>query len=347
MDVNVTPTGYAFVGTSAANLETSLRNYDHYKEDSRTLWEKLRGKDVSHDELRRRARAGFVDRKTNEVNRALASIETSRQKLKAQLKKLGIEEADLNTFKTKLEKFQQKNAPTAAAMQIPATWTTKWRTAKNYHLEPVTGAEFKRIKNMFSDATHVGEGGRDQKLLKPYSRLGVLRVWRVENRDLWTLYQTHGSQMQRKKCGGHERELFHVTNETALDSILTRGFTDAYAGSSAGTAFGEGVYFADDMGKSDQYASVFSQGQFKNKFVALVCDVNLGCSLSWQRDCTPDPNNCFVTPRALKNLPGSTSDVYDSIIVNLARLRFREYVLFNDAAKNGAYPKYVVTYRRE
>jgi hypothetical protein len=42
-----------------------------------------------------------------------------------------------------------------------------------------------------------------------------------------------------------------------LHSILTGGLDPRYcrAGQGAGAAYGEGVYFAEDSGKADQYAS--------------------------------------------------------------------------------------------
>jgi hypothetical protein len=54
----------------------------------------------------------------------------------------------------------------------------------------------------------------------------------------------------------NEKFLLHSPNMQALHSILEHGFNEHYAGSNAGTAYGEGSYFAEDIGKTDQYAQI-------------------------------------------------------------------------------------------
>ena len=52
-----------------------------------------------------------------------------------------------------------------------------------------------------------------------------------------------------------EALLLHGTSAAKLLSVLANGLNERYSGSSAGTAFGDGVYLAEDVAKTDQYAA--------------------------------------------------------------------------------------------
>jgi hypothetical protein len=51
----------------------------------------------------------------------------------------------------------------------------------------------------------------------------------------------------------NEVRLLHGTKPDLVWSIVQQGLNERLAGASAGTAFGDGSYFADDAGKIDQY----------------------------------------------------------------------------------------------
>ena len=51
----------------------------------------------------------------------------------------------------------------------------------------------------------------------------------------------------------------HGTNPSVLEEILTNGLNPRLSGSNAGTAFGEGIYLAEDVGKTDQYVTADSK----------------------------------------------------------------------------------------
>lgn len=59
--------------------------------------------------------------------------------------------------------------------------------------------------------------------------------------------------------GANEVMLLHGTNPSVLEEILTNGLNPRLSGSNAGTAFGEGIYFAEDVGKTDQYVTADSK----------------------------------------------------------------------------------------
>ena len=343
--MEVRSNGYALIGAaSASQLQKNIDNYDYTKLGSKSLWETLRSTPVTEDELKSRARGKFAQQQESKLKKSFESVKKDKDKAIAKIKSLDQEKKDLGAYKNRLKRFENNNAS-----NIPSNTAGTGQTKSLYQLVPATQAQKQNVSDMFKEATGVGDGGRDQMFSGRYTKLQVLGVWRVENPIVRDMYNLHKKMVNAKGCGNNEKTLFHVTGELALDSILRKGFTDAYSGTSSGSAFGDGVYFADDMGKSDQYSKLFQDGRFKGKHVALVCKVNRGCSLSWKNDCAPKGANCFVTDRALKNLPTSKSDTYDSIIVEkkpITSFRFREYVLFNEAAKNGAFPEYVVTYKR-
>ena len=52
--------------------------------------------------------------------------------------------------------------------------------------------------------------------------------------------------------------LLHGTNPDRLLDLLSTGLNERFSGTGAGTAFGDGVYLAEDAGKTDQYVSADS-----------------------------------------------------------------------------------------
>ena len=54
----------------------------------------------------------------------------------------------------------------------------------------------------------------------------------------------------------NETMLLHGTSPEKLLSLLSNGLNERFSGSNAGTAFGDGIYLAEDAGKTDQYVSI-------------------------------------------------------------------------------------------
>ena len=116
-----------------------------------------------------------------------------------------------------------------------------------------------------------------------WNKLKLARAWRIENFDLWQSYQSARQKLQSavdqntmsipqvvsnsvlatgsdelpgELIGSvNERYLLHCCAPGVLPSIMHHGFNERYAGSNAGSMFGQGNYFAEEAGKSDQYAS--------------------------------------------------------------------------------------------
>jgi len=132
-------------------------------------------------------------------------------------------------------------------------------------------------------SSDVGAGGRDQSYSIPrYSRLEIAKVWRIENCGLWRKYIHARQRVHTLLQGGlppvnirkvlhsegedlagppldhsiNEVRLLHGTDPQNLLNILYNGLNERMSGSGAGSAFGEGIYLADDAAKADHYAKV-------------------------------------------------------------------------------------------
>ena len=60
--------------------------------------------------------------------------------------------------------------------------------------------------------------------------------------------------LQPLRSSANETMLLHGTTPAVVLSVLSQGLTEKFAGKSSGTKHGKGVYFAEDIRKSDAYA---------------------------------------------------------------------------------------------
>mgnify|MGYP002829539126 CR=1 FL=1 len=63
----------------------------------------------------------------------------------------------------------------------------------------------------------------------------------------------------------NESYLLHGTAPATILSILSQGPTHRFSGTSTGTAFGDGLYFAEDAGKTDQYVTLDKGYEARNE----------------------------------------------------------------------------------
>merc|ERR1712190_419826 len=68
----------------------------------------------------------------------------------------------------------------------------------------------------------------------------------------------------------------HGTNPTAARAICDADFMVKKAGSTAGTLYGPGLYFAEASSKSDEYAKDDEQGLYQGLYAMLLCRVTCG-----------------------------------------------------------------------
>ena len=220
-------------------------------------------------------------------------------------------------------------------------------------------------------------------------------AWRVENFDLFCAYKVaqrkvlsfaakvpvKGDSKARirkelyksaKRLPGKDLEdvcnevrLLHGTKPALVWQIVQHGMNERFAGASAGTAFGDGSYFADDAGKIDQYvvedprydaADALHQQLYSSSrhpgidFYAFVFRVTLGHSVKYS--IVPDGQEPCFNPksrrRELKNIPNTeTPTPYHSLMPGaLANnsYRYNEYVIFHSDL---TYPEYLLAFQRQ
>jgi hypothetical protein len=171
------------------------------------------------------------------------------------------------------------------------------------------------------------------------------------------------------KAGANEAILLHGTSPDRLLALLSTGFNEHYSGTNAGTAFGDGVYLAEDVGKTDQYVgadSAYDPSSDLHKrlysrafarhpgdvFYVLVVRAALGFPLRTQymgEAATSMDNDAPIFPvnfRELSPVRGVTPHIlHHSLIAELGKdiLRYREFVLFNS---NYMHIEYLIAYHR-
>ena len=167
----------------------------------------------------------------------------------------------------------------------------------------------------------------------------------------------------------NENFLMHGCAPGVLVSILGNGLNERFAGASAGTAYGEGVYLAEDAGKCDQYVRVDEKQQSSGElgelhkrlykkvphpgdvYYIFVCRAAIGHHVS-----TTSPGKAAkcehgkpifpVSFRELAPVPDITPTFFHhSLLADVFKVgaRFREIIVFHS---NYIYPEYVIAYKR-
>ena len=181
----------------------------------------------------------------------------------------------------------------------------------------------------------------------------------------------------------NEAILLHgVNNPDWLLDLLSTGLNEHFSGIGAGAAFGDGVYLAEDAGKTDQYVGPDSAYDPRNElhkrlydetmphpedvFYVLVVRAALGFPVRTQRALNnstkarnthalraarvtsmDDGAPIFpVSCRELSAVPGVMPKIFHhSLIAELGKdiVRYREFVLFNS---NYVHIDYIIAYHR-
>ncbi|XP_040201325.1 protein mono-ADP-ribosyltransferase PARP12-like [Rana temporaria] len=158
---------------------------------------------------------------------------------------------------------------------------------------------------------------------KTVSNHTVKNVWRVENSNLWMLYNRQKDQMKKKLANTvDEHRLFHGTNPADIDVICSQNFDQKICGTN-GIAYGLGSYFARDASYSHKYSIPTSAGT-RTMFLAhvLVGDFTEG-------------NPTLLCPPQKYG----SSQRYDSCVDN--KNNPSVYVVFE---KDQVYPTYILEY---
>ena len=244
----------------------------------------------------------------------------------------------------------------------------------------------------------LGKGKDVSKKYGPYDSLKLACAWKVNhprNRDKYRagfkrvqeemdLLKKRGKDVDKvpglpvrtaraaesfpMEAGANEAILLHGTSPDRLLDLLSQGLNEHYAGTNAGTAFGDGVYLAEDVGKTDQYVgadSVYDPSSELHKrlygntmrhpgdvFYVLVVRAALGYPVRTQhpgQKATSMDTGAPIFPinfRELSAVPGVTPTiVHHSLIAErgVALDRYREFILFNSQFWH---IDYVIAYHR-
>eukprot|EP00118_Oscarella_pearsei_P023262 m.275493 g.275493 ORF g.275493 m.275493 type:complete len:1563 (+) comp40601_c0_seq2:2453-7141(+) len=214
-----------------------------------------------------------------------------------------------------------------AAVDVPSLWSCRKLGSELLRfLLPSDSEEYQRVTKAFN-STFANNSAKIQK------------VERVECPDLYHGYLNKKKTLEEKRKQEIESgkavlklELFHgtATDHHNIDQIITHGFNRSYAGKAAGTAFGQGVYFAKMSSLSHRYTKPDLNGDR----TMFYCYVLMGLSVVG--------NPSMVEP-PLTDPSASKVDRYDSTVNNLKNPTifvscYRDYM---------AFPAYVITYRLE
>ncbi|KAL7857936.1 hypothetical protein AOLI_G00180380, partial [Acnodon oligacanthus] len=191
----------------------------------------------------------------------------------------------------------------------------------------------------FWDQAAIPDSGFQRVLLSPsdkdYTRVQdlfhktmtgftILKIERVQNRELWEDFQTKRERMRKankdKKYEEGERLLFHGTKSDYVDAICNQNVDMRLSGAN-GTVYGQGSYFARDAKYSHDFTDKYGE---KSMFVCrvLVGQYTRGVS-SYRRPPAKD----------------STGTLYDSCVDNT-----REPTIFVVFDRPQVYPEFLITF---
>jgi hypothetical protein len=280
-----------------------------------------------------------------------AQLQQARLHLSGERAKLQDERKRQADAEAVLSEKQRKLRDSAALFQKPPLYWSCASTASPFSEHNVTSEMRSRMQGMVDQSCTVFGVGRDLKTRwPPYTGLRVKSVLRIENSALWSLYSAQrtfvrqNSQHAAKKpvrvacydnwmrenalwSDCNELYLFHGTESAAVPLIKKQGF-ETRLPKKSGRMLGDGVYFAENASKSDQYG--VPTGQTFYLFVARVC---LGAAYM------------TVSPQSDLKRPPETSAggrLFDSLLYDSGN-KHREFVVYDRTA---CYPEFLIEYER-
>ncbi|KAM3917236.1 LOW QUALITY PROTEIN: protein mono-ADP-ribosyltransferase PARP14-like [Leptodactylus fuscus] len=154
----------------------------------------------------------------------------------------------------------------------------------------------------------------------------IVKIQRVQNKDLWLNYQIKKQSIDsRNGTTSNEKQLFHGTDLQSIQHINQNGFNRSYAGRHA-AMYGNGTYFAVDASYSARGYSPPDTSGHKHLYLARVL-TGVFC-VGQPRMVAPPPKNT-----------SNTTELYDSVTDNPNNPSM--FIIFNDIQ---AYPEYHITF---
>lgn len=179
-------------------------------------------------------------------------------------------------------------------------------------------------------------------------RLEVVHVFRSEHAELYRRYherragwsggtpcrcKTHETgKLLNDRLEDGEALLAHGTNPSSAMGILKTGFSLNAAGKSTGTMFGYGIYLAECVSKSDEYARDDNGGTYPGLMAILICRAFVG-----------KPK---VVHEAGDHIAEAKAEGADCVCGDReAKVgTYREFIFFDDRQ---VLPEYAVIYKRQ
>jgi len=243
-------------------------------------------------------------------------------------------------------------------LDFPAHWTTPkvLSLKQTYNIVTCTAAEKSSMQEIF-DATFRRVLTRDRVYEyqlrvseeMPY-RLEIVHMFRCEHAELYRRFHERrssykgGTPLKAKtlenNVGRHvnsrlkdgEALLAHGTNPSSAMGILKSGFSLSAAGKSTGTMFGYGIYLAECVSKSDEYARDDNGGTYPGLLAMLMCRSLVG--------------NPYVVQDAGDYIAEAKAQGQDCLVGDRESKvgTYREFIFFDERQ---VLPEYTVIYKRQ
>ena len=295
----------------------------------------------------------------------------------------------------------------AVGVQYPGTWHMSGKDsprhvagAAGFAVFPVPTAQFDQLLSV-PDPEELGRGrdvrNGDLWTGKFPKSLRLVQAWRVQNLQLWQQYsaarsavQTQVDQLRKKGVpvrtlrtelhpkmqgmppeeivdqGINEVFLLHGTTPETLVSILANGLSDKFSGG----LFGQGIYFAENACKNDQYVTKDDHYQghggllkdlhrqlyghsikHPNKpvYYLVLCRVVMGVPVFTKDGETDEKSQSIWSNRhrELSTIDGTM--FHHSLVVQAgpsAQYELRRHREFLQYHQNRTYPAYILAYHR-
>lgn len=210
-------------------------------------------------------------------------------------------------------------------------------------LQEIFDATFKRI--LTRDRVYEYQLSVNEEM--PY-RLEVVHAFRSEHLEHYRAFMERRSaykggnsiQVKTREAGAlvnsrlqdGEALLAHGTNPSSAMGILKNGFILNHAGKTTGTMFGYGIYVAECVSKSDEYAHDDNGGTYPGLRALLLCRCLVG--------------NPYVVHEAGDYISAAKANGCDCVLGDRESKvgTYREFIFFDERQ---VLPEYAVIYRRQ
>ncbi|KAK2560432.1 Protein mono-ADP-ribosyltransferase PARP14 [Acropora cervicornis] len=174
--------------------------------------------------------------------------------------------------------------------------------------------EYKRVQEKFFKSLHE-------------TRVNIIKIERIQNPSLYFPYVMKKQSMDARNGSlENERELFHGTDYNRVKSINMQGFNRSFCGRN-GSAYGDGVYFAEDA----SYSTSFSRESPHGESFMYLAKVLVGEYTRGEKGMRTPPSIDSVSHPEI---------LFDSVVNSTEEPTV--FVIFADCH---VYPEYLITFK--